>query len=114
MMKKLLFLSVAMLMGTVNLVAQGIVVNKTDGTQVYFPAEQVSSIITYGYGEGPQPSEGDTQIFMANGVEFKMVKVEGGTFQMGSNDSDADSDEKPVHEVRLSTYSIGQTEVTQE
>ena len=40
-----------------------------------------------------------------------MVAVEGGTFSMGSNDGD--SDEKPVHQVTLDSYCIGQTEVTQ-
>ena len=48
------------------------------------------------------------------GVSFDMVYVEGGTFNMGSNDSDAESDEKPVHRVTLSDYYIGETEVTQE
>ena len=49
--------------------------------------------------------------FTANGVNFTMVGVQGGTFQMGSNDGA--SDEKPVHSVTLSSYYIGQTEVTQ-
>ena len=40
-----------------------------------------------------------------------MIRVAGGTFQMGSDDGD--SDEKPVHSVTLSSYSIGETEVTQ-
>ena len=53
------------------------------------------------------------ETFTVNGVSFNMVRVEGGTFQMGSNDSDADSNEQPVHQVTLSTYSIGETEVTQ-
>ncbi len=39
-----------------------------------------------------------------------MVLVKGGTFQMGSNESD---DEKPVHSVTLSDFLIGKTEVTQ-
>ena len=44
-----------------------------------------------------------------------MVKVEGGTFMMGSDDSDAYSDEKPVHSVTLTNdYYIGKYEVTQE
>ena len=42
-----------------------------------------------------------------------MVAVAGGTFRMGSNDSEADVDEKPVHSVTLSGYYIGETEVTQ-
>ena len=47
-----------------------------------------------------------------NGVSFKMIRVEGGTFQMGS--IEGDSDEKPTHQVTLNTFSIGETEVTQE
>ena len=47
-------------------------------------------------------------------ISFKMVYVEGGTFQMGSNDSEAKVWEKPVHSVTLSDYYIGETEVTQE
>ena len=49
-------------------------------------------------------------------VEYKMVYVQGGTFTMGATSeqgSDADSDEKPAHSVTLSSYYIGQTEVTQ-
>ncbi len=49
--------------------------------------------------------------FTVNGVSFKMVNVAGGTFQMGS--TDGDSDEQPVHNVTLSDYYIGETEVTQ-
>ena len=49
--------------------------------------------------------------FTTNGVNFTMVGVQGGTFQMGSNDGD--NDEKPVHSVTLGSYYIGQTEVTQ-
>lgn len=33
--------------------AQGIVVNKTDGTKVYYKASEVQSVGVYGYGEGP-------------------------------------------------------------
>ena len=46
-----------------------------------------------------------------------MVYVDGGTFTMGATSeqgSDADSDEKPVHQVTLSSFSIGRYEVTQE
>ena len=54
--------------------------------------------------------------FMVNGVSFEMVRVEGGTFRMGATseqEDEADSDEKPVHGVTLSSYYIGKTEVTQ-
>ena len=59
------------------------------------------------------PSSDNIETFTVNGVTFNMVRVDGGTFQMGSNDSEADSDEQPVHQVTLSSYSIGETEVTQ-
>ena len=55
--------------------------------------------------------------FTVNGVTFKMMAVEGGTFAMGAtrsqNGSDYNQMEKPVHMVTLSDYYIGQTEVTQ-
>ena len=48
-------------------------------------------------------------------VSFKMVYVEGGTFMMGASegDNDAYNDEKPAHQVTLSDYYIGETQVTQ-
>lgn len=57
-----------------------------------------------------------TKTFTANGVEFTMVYVQGGTFTMGATSeqgSDAYDWEKPTHRVTLSNYYIGQTEVTQ-
>ena len=50
-----------------------------------------------------------------NGVTFNMIKVEGGTFTMGATSemSEPWDEEKPTHEVTLSTYYIGETEVTQ-
>ena len=58
----------------------------------------------------------DTE-FSVNGVLFDMVAVEGGTFTMGATSeqgSDARHDELPTHQVTLSDYMIGKTEVTQE
>ena len=46
-----------------------------------------------------------------------MVYVQGGTFTMGASSeqgSDAYDDEKPAHQVTLSSFSIGKYEVTQE
>ena len=56
-----------------------------------------------------------TETFTVNGVSFTMVQVEGGTFMMGATpeQEDADDNEYPVHEVTLSSYYIGKTEVTQ-
>ena len=59
----------------------------------------------------------EIETFTVNGVVFKMVKVEGGTFQMGGaseQGSDAYDREYPIHSVTLSDYYIGQTQVTQE
>ena len=47
----------------------------------------------------------------AKGINLKMIYVEGGTFAMGS--TSGDSDEKPVHNVTLDSYYIGETEITQ-
>jgi formylglycine-generating enzyme required for sulfatase activity len=62
------------------------------------------------------PSVGQNLTITANGVTFTMVAVQGGTFQMGATaeqGSDAYDGEKPAHQVTLSDYYIGQTEVTQ-
>ena len=58
----------------------------------------------------------DSEIITVNGVSFKMVKVPGGTFTMGGTAGQGDQtydDEFPLHEVTLSSFSIGETEVTQ-
>lgn len=65
------------------------------------------------------PSSAETQdvTFTINGVEFTMVFVEGGTFNMGCTPEqwpDVFRNEGPVHEVTLWSYYIAQTEVTQE
>lgn len=54
--------------------------------------------------------------YTVNGVQFRMVKVEGGTFTMGGTEEQEISyeNEFPLHEVTLSDYAIGETEVTQE
>ena len=71
-------------------------------------------ISTYNFTMQKQPNE---QTFNVNGVEFKMIRVEGGTFSMGATSeqgSDVYDWEKPIHSVTLSDYYIGETEVTQE
>ena len=57
--------------------------------------------------------------YTVNGVTFQMVDVEGGTFYMGVDsatvyDGNANIDELPAHEVTVSSFSIAETEVTQE
>lgn len=55
------------------------------------------------------------ETFTVDSVTFKMIAVEGGTFQMGatSEQKDSESNKNPVHSVTLSNYHIGETEVTQ-
>ena len=64
-----------------------------------------------------------TKTYTYEGVSFKMIYVQGGTFKMGAQPSDNPKDgydshaswsESPVHEVTLTSYAIGETEVTQE
>lgn len=57
---------------------------------------------------------GDIETFTVNGVTFEMVRVEGGSFMMGSSDPEAYDDEKPVHAENVATFYIGRTEVTQD
>ena len=57
--------------------------------------------------------EQDFRTIHFNGSYFDMSFVKGGTFMMGSDAPGAEADEQPVHEVTLSDYYIGQTEVTQ-
>ena len=54
--------------------------------------------------------------FTVNGVTFKMIYVKGGTFTMGCTSeqgSDCYGNEKPSHQVTLSDFYMGETEVTQ-
>lgn len=78
--------------------------------------------IKEGYKVNPnQPEQesktSDIQTIQVNGVNFKMIRVEGGTFTMGATSeqgSDAYDNEMPTHSVTLSSYYIGETVVTQE
>ena len=65
-------------------------------------------------GDMPGPQDSDKKEITVEGVSFNMIKVKGGTFLMGSDDSESDSDEQPIHSVTLDNYYIGETEVTQE
>lgn len=76
-------------------------------------------------GEATTPTEAVTTktvaskpklTFTVDGITFNMIRVDGGTFQMGATkeQKNPSDDEKPVHQVTLSTYYIGETEVTNE
>lgn len=62
----------------------------------------------------PEPNP-DAIPIEVNGVTFYMIKVDGGTFTMGATPEmeKPRRNEKPAHEVTLSSYCIGETEVTQ-
>ena len=62
----------------------------------------------------PRP-DGQYLDITVNGVTFTMVRVEGGTFMMGATAEQTGvfNGETPAHQVTLSDYYIGQTEVTQ-
>ena len=76
-------------------------------------------VVLYNYiaSGGNSGGGGDvsSQTFTVNGVSFNMISVEGGTFQMGATaeQENPDSNESPVHSVTLSSFAIGETEVTQ-
>jgi formylglycine-generating enzyme required for sulfatase activity len=57
------------------------------------------------------------ETFTVSGVTFTMVAVEGGDFMMGctgEQNGDCDSDESPAHRVKVRSFYMGETEVTQE
>ena len=126
-MKKL-FLSLLSLVVAMTMFAQGNVRKMNliyDGQVVYSRAVSLIDSIKFVWSDGsgsgdedPNPNTGGTQTFTVNGVSFKMVGVEGGTFTMGATSeqgtSDPYDDEYPTHDVTLSDFAIGETEVTQE
>lgn len=64
-----------------------------------------------------EPIQGNSRTYTAKGVTFTMIKVPGGTFTMGATDEQGNyvnNDWFPLLSVTLSSYWIGQTEVTQE
>jgi len=65
--------------------------------------------------DGVFETEGDVWSFttVEEANYNNMVFVQGGTFEMGDHFNEGDGDELPVHEVTLSSFYIGQYEVTQ-
>ena len=80
--------------------------------KTYFFLPKLSCGYIYTGVSSVQEKKADVRSFMVNGVSFRMIHVEGGSFMMGS-DSDIGSDEKPIHEVTLSSFYIGEFQVTQ-
>ena len=110
-MKKLLFL-LLMPLAVLTASAQNndyrMVIKLKDGKKIFLDADNVENLT---FEEKKIVEE-----YTVNDIFFRMVKVAGGTFQMGGTSEqgdDAESNEKPVHSVTLSDYYIGETEVTQ-
>ena len=88
-------------------------VNQDGSVDIRDVTRLIDYLLTDSWGDEPVAPENET--FTVNGVTFKMIGVEGGTFMMGATSQQyAGNDwEYPVHQVTLSDYSIGETEVTQ-
>ncbi len=84
-------------------------------TQTYPPTNEPMKIVMQTLQEADLARQPEItvkgKVYQVNGVEFSMVAVEGGPFMMGGGIHEF---EKPVHRVELNSFSICQTEVTQE
>ena len=120
-MKKLLFLflllsAVATILAeekVVQIYKDGVVINSYNINEIdYIEINDVDIPPT-----PPEPNPNfKTTTFKVGGVSFTMVAVDGGTFTMGATSEQGDEakeDEKPAHQVTLSNFFIGSTEVTQ-
>lgn len=86
---------------------------EADGYEPLTSSIEVSSTKT----SFPFTMKEDISLPIINNIINNMVFVEGGTFTMGATSEQngyADSDERPAHQVTLSSFSIGKYEVTQE
>lgn len=87
------------------------------GTTYYVRAWAKNSAGTaYGQTRSFQTVNDEVAAQVIQEILSSMVYVEGGTFQMGATSeqgSDAFSDESPVHQVTVSSFYMGKTEVTQ-
>ena len=92
--------------------AMGLYLNlETPSVGIYYnSSRQNGFLIRPVYDEVPDPC---LVVKVNDTISINLMCVEGGTFMMGSDAPDAQADEQPVHEVTLSDYYIGQTEVTQ-
>lgn len=69
------------------------------------------------YAQNTTVTRPQEKLLTVNSVNYPMAYVQGGTFHMGATSeqgSEAESSEKPVHQVTLSSYYIGKYEVTQD
>ena len=84
---------------------------KTNGNK--YIATYRNDVMVEDWHEDTAGGVGDGLTFIVNDVSFVMKKVEGGTFLMGSNEIGYDDRCRPVHEVTLNSFYMGETETTQ-
>ena len=89
--------------------------SQQDNTQTVVPDVQQPQPILPSQSAAQSESNPNVLPITVNGITFNMIKVDGGTFTMGatSEQKNPGKDEKPKHQVTLSSYYIGETEVTQ-
>ncbi len=83
---------------------------------IWSPLEECDGIVSDNVVFKIIPGGKEMLSFSIKGVDFNMILVEGGTFDMGCTSEQGgrcNDEELPVHSVTLDSYYIGQTEVTQ-
>lgn len=98
--------------GYVNGEKEGVFIRtKTNGKK--YKATYHNDVMVEDWQEDAVEGIGEGLTFIVNDISFVMKRVEGGTFQMGSNEiGDADRC-RPVHDVTLNSFYMGETETTQ-
>ncbi len=61
-------------------------------------------------GDGALDNADPTPFASSN--EPQMIEIKSGCFKMGANDSESNEDERPIHDVCVSTFNIGVYEIT--
>ena len=121
--KKMLTITISISMAVVLLIPTMGLLNRVDLSSPDLDTEAIQSRPSPGLIEQSDTistqkiSSSKTTTYTVNGVSFDMVSVAGGTFTMGATSeqgSDPERNEYPAHQVTLSDYMIGETEVTQE
>lgn len=86
--------------------------NVNEKVYISFPIDKDKTVVFF--KKDNRKSFSDISFLLNNNIELEMVAVDGGAFNIGSNDHDASPNEKPSHEVSLNSYYIGRCLVTQE
>ena len=95
---------------TVNRYREGVMTRTRLAVKVMTTAAVLALGAAMAYAD-ESPTAGGVFTDAKTGMEFVFVK--GGCYQMGDTFGGGDGDEKPVHEVCVSDFSIGKFEVTQ-